>query len=470
MGFVAFVKTHLAIVVAGIVIVISAITLAIIIIMQSTTEETIKILEAGAEDVPFIKQEDLDILAETYSILNEQFEREINSLTSGEANRHNKMDKTIEHYGVNGKDNVDPFKNNDYVNGIKINYEKGGENGVSNFNDIISVMSIIYEQKMDKIEIDELKKRLTKLFWASHTYTYDSDELYPCKSGCIAENNYNCTGVYNEYKNTKYLKYDLFNVQFHNNYAGFGYEEKEDFRIVLPTHMCTVHGTAGAGCIWDENKICFHGNGAINLNNCNLKITVPTSLEVDDGEQIEYSILGDTVIPEDVESRYLAPESTTGQKVDKSDTTCKYYKTVKYCNTRKNLAENIRTLTKDKLKQEQNIMKQEEKWSEGEHSEEAEENFQKKIMKLQQELNKTMMAIDNKRAELENHINTTCETNETSSKYWCDGYKICLGHKEHYKCDGKHKIVLCSGHTNINVSIKILYGNELMEEALKILG
>ena len=104
MKFVAFIKTHLALVSSGIVVGISAIVVGIILVMQSNNEEAISILEAGADTVPIIKQEDLDVLGRTYSILNEQFEREINELTLGEANRHNKMDKVLTHYGVYGKD------------------------------------------------------------------------------------------------------------------------------------------------------------------------------------------------------------------------------------------------------------------------------------------------------------------------------------------------------------------------------
>ena len=34
------------------------------------------------------------------------------------------------------------------------------------------------------------------MFWLSHTYTYDSDELYPCRYGCSSVNRYKCTDVY----------------------------------------------------------------------------------------------------------------------------------------------------------------------------------------------------------------------------------------------------------------------------------
>ena len=70
--------------------------------------------------------------------------------------------------------------------------------------------------------------------------------------------------------------------------------------------------------------------------------------------------------------------------------------------------------------------------------------------------------------QLEDHISNVCEADETASKYWCDGYKLCMGHKDYYKCAGKHKVVLCSGHTNINVEIKVMYKKKLLDEALKV--
>ncbi len=43
-----------------------------------------------------------------------------------------------------------------------------------------------------------------------------------------------------------------------------------------------------------------------------------------------------------------------------------------------------------------------------------------------------------------------------------------LNNESYYLCDGKHKVILCSGHTNINVEIKVMYNKELLDEALKV--
>ena len=471
MKFVLFIKTHLLLVGSTIIVGISGFLFTSILIMQMSTEEVINILEAGADTVPIIKNEDLDELGKTYSILNEQFEREINELTMGKANRHNKMDKELNYYGVSGRDN-EVLKNDEYINGIRIQYKKNNESvnsGDSNFNDIISVMSVLFEQKMDTKNIDELKEILTELFWLSHTYTFDSDELYSCKYGCIAENNYKCTSVYNEYKNTKYLKYELLQVPYHEEYIDYGYDEKENFRVVVPKHSCIVHGGKGAGCIWDENKICYHGTSLQNFTECDKKIKIPNEINSengkiieDSGDEISYSEVGVDVIPDDIDAMYLQLEPKSGQKVLRTDTNCRYYKIVKLCKTRENILNDLKNKKTDLLKKEYSAMK---------HAESC--NYSgdgecKTCKNNEDAVRKANTLVLNLQSELEWHISKVCEADEMGSKYWCDGYRLCMGHKDHYKCDGKHKIVLCSGHTNINVDIKILYNNEILEEAVKI--
>ena len=199
-----------------IVSVISSIILivvVIIIITQSSLDENLAILEAGLSDIPIIKNDDLQELGRLYSELNDKFEREIDELVTGKANRNNKANQELKHYGVYGQDNANPFKNDDYVNGANIKYEKidaSIKDGASNFNDIIAVMAVLYDQKMDMADIEEMKELFTDLFWLSHTFTFDSTELYPCRHGCVAEPNYKCNDVYKDYNisRIKYLKYD----------------------------------------------------------------------------------------------------------------------------------------------------------------------------------------------------------------------------------------------------------------------
>ena len=475
MKLVEFIKSNIALVGACIVIGISAITIIIIMIIQSSNEEIISILEAGADTVPIIRQEDLDALGRTYSILNEQFEREINELTMGEANRHNKMDKVLTHYGVYGQENIDPFKNDDYVNGIRISYDKTNAsyaNGASNFNDIIAVMAVLYEQKMDTKPIDNLEETFKRLFWLSHTYTYYSDELYPCRHGCLAENNYKCTDVYNEYRSTRYLKYELYTVPYHEEYFDLGYDERENFRIVVPRHQCVVHGQRGAGCEWDSSKTCYHGSGMQTFASCELKINTEPSEDESEGgssdssendsEGIAYGEVGDEVIPENIDEMYLEADPIMGQKMDRTDTICKYYKIIKFCNTRKTIATQIKN-AKATLR---NAERTEES-----HSESCDYDGEGDCPTCKSNERAVEIAsarVEELESQLEEHISTVCEADDVSRQYWCDGYKLCMGHKDHYKCDGKHKVILCSGHTNINVEIKVMYNRELLDEALKV--
>ena len=476
MKLLGFIKSNITLVGTSVVVGISAIIIVIVLIMQSSNEEIIGILEAGADTVPIIKQEDLDVLGRTYSILNERFEREINDLTTGEANRHNKMDKVLNHYGVYGKENTDPFKNDDYVNGIRISYDTKDvniPNGASNFTDIISVMSVLYEQKMDTKTTDELKETFTRLFWLSHTYTYNSDELYPCRHGCLAENNYKCTAVYNDYRDTRYLKYELFTVPYHEEYADLGYDERENFRVVVPKHMCTVHGQRGAGCELDETKTCYHGSDMKTFAECELKINTEPSDEEsggggsdseNDSEGTSYGEVGDEVIPENIDEMYLEADPIKGQKINRTDTTCRYYKIIKLCNTRKNLLTQIKNAKK--------ILKNEQK-AEQRHSESCDYNGDGECGTCRSNSEAVQRASENVtglETQFNEHITTVCEVDEVSSKYWCDGYKLCMGHKDHYECAGKHRVILCSGHTNINVEIKVMYNKELLDEALKVLN
>ena len=453
--------------------------IATIIIMQSGLEEDIAILEAGLSDVPIIKNDDLQVLGRLYSELNDKFEREIDELVTGKANRNNKANKELKHYGVYGKENADPFKNNDYINGINLKYEKSNANirdGASNFNDIIAVMSVLYDQQMDLVNISELKEVFTDLFWLSHTYTFDSTELYPCKSGCVAETNYKCPDVYKDYNigRIKYLKYDPFTVRRHSNYED--YDPSEDFRIAYPEGQCVVCGKTGAGCIRDENKVCYHGSGRVNFADYNDKKIVKkkTVGSGDEREEREfegpiYADLGEVVIPEDIDEEFLGPTPTIptgepdeelepgavtyGNKIDANNSSCYYYMEVKYCSERKRISDKIATLYKE-------IDDINDALNEDNISEARAESLGNQIDAKNEKLNEL-------NAELNEHITNVCEVNEAKAKSWCNGFKICLGHKTHYKCNG-HKVVLCLGHTSINVAIKTLYRDELLDEAFKV--
>ena len=470
-----------------IVALVSAIVIgviAIIITMQSGLDENIAILEVGLSDIPIIKNDDLQELGRLYSELNDKFEREIDELVTGKANRNNKANQPLNHYGVYGQDNANPFKNDDYVNGANIKYEKidaSIRDGASNFNDIIAVMAVLYDQKMDLADITEMKEVFTDLFWLSHTYTFDSTELYPCKHGCVVEPNYKCTDVYKDYNfsRIKYLKYDPFTVRKHNEYEG--YDPDENFRIVYPEGQCVVCGKTGAGCVRDEHRVCYHGNGRANFIDYKEKKYEKTKTKTVDGEHIEvkfeapvlYADLGEVIKPEDVEVDFLGPEPTipsgdadevlepgavtSGTKVDKNNQSCYYYMEVKYCRERERISNDIVKLLEEIDEIEDKMSKEQDKEHPSESTLERLEEQKSAKEEEKRVLEET----------LNEHISTICEANEAKAKYWCDGFKLCLGHKTHYTCPG-HKIVLCLGHTSLNLTIKVLYRDELLDEAFKV--
>ena len=472
--------------------IISIATIAMVIVINSGVDENIAILEAGNKNIPIIGAEDLDHLGRVYNTLNEQFEREIDELTLGNTNRHNLTDNSINaltHYGVYGQDNPNPFKNDEYTNGIRITYEKDNasiENGASNFNDIVAVMAMLYDQQMDTIPINKLEETFTRLFWMSHTYTYDSDELYPCRYGCSSVNHYKCTDVYKDYQGSN-LKYHPFTVPPHDLYTEAGFEDEEDFIIQVPERMCDVHGKSGAGCEWDPTKICYHGSGKVSFKDYNNKKFVVKKIKNIEGEtevlKFEgeiYAELGEIVVPEYEEERFLGPEpvielsgeddedsegesdysgssdedaATSGGKIDKDDMTCIYYMNVKYCRERERISEDIATL----LEQIDDIQDSIDSASPDDDT----TSLEKSLAAKDEEINEL-------KSELEIHKSSLCESNDEKAKYWCDGFKICLGHRTHYRCDG-HKIIVCYGHTNINVTVKILYRDKMLEKLYEIM-
>ena len=415
-----------------IAIILLVIFIVVIIVYNIITnlnfDSELSLIDSEVYNVPIIKNEMLEELAELYSTLNEKFEREIDNLVNGTPNRKNKSNNNINrltHYGVNGKENKPKFINDDYIDGINISYVKN--DGESNFNDIISAMSVLYSQMMDTKTIEELKESFERLFWLSHTYTFDSSELYPCKSGCSSINNYRCTDLYKDYMNTN-LKYSPFIVKAHDLYDDFN--EDTDFKIVLPVGKCIVHGENGGGCILDETKICYHSSEQLKAS------TVNNNLAYELGEEV---FLG-----YDEEKGEILNEDVLGYKINKNSF-CNYYQIVKYCETREDLNEKIEDLK-------QTIISSNESFAQKENpSESAIESHEKQIEEYEDKLEE----FEN---ELSYHIENECSKDNT---YWCNGFKICKGHKNHYKCNG-HKIVVCFGHTDITVNINILYGDDLL--------
>ena len=195
--------------------------------------------EGTVKAVPLLSNDKIKKLGDLYIKLNVEFENEIKEMQMNYANRLNKRGEKIR-YGVNGQENDDEISNDDYVNGLEnIKYIKGKgqdrEDGESNFIDMIAVLSAALGADIDKYSEDELSDIFTSLFKLTHTFTGESTELYPCDHGC-AWSKYYCgdnmvignvnggfSGYYNcdEYKGEKKeygLMYDPFLIERNYNY------------------------------------------------------------------------------------------------------------------------------------------------------------------------------------------------------------------------------------------------------------
>ena len=169
---------------AGLILII----IVIVVIVTSLNESSEIYNEGAAKAIPLLSDEKINMLGNLYVNLNNEFEQDIKNMELNYANRTNKRGDKI-HYGVNGKENVDEMVNDDYVNGIAtISYVKGTANtrkdGESNFTDMLAFLSVAMGSDVDRYSEEELKGIFTELFHLTHTFSGTTTELYPCEHGC----------------------------------------------------------------------------------------------------------------------------------------------------------------------------------------------------------------------------------------------------------------------------------------------
>lgn len=285
-------------------------------------------LEGIEKAVPFYTEEELREYGELYKELSMEFQNEIGALSQDFANRTNRAGERI-HYGVynhehaevpssklikihnNGQninksdaghmsdydDSNNSFVKNDhgydgyfntfidsdeFKNGVTINYTKteGRAEGESNFKDILSIVSMIIDQKQGKngenIDNQDIKKKVPRLikelFKMSHTYTAESSDLYPCEKGCRVLFYY-CNEVDSEYKNTG-IDLKPFQIDPHDDFDEYC---EEDFELIDPVGECVICGHNGKGCETDSGK-CYHGSRYTLSNEGSVVFDVPHSI------------------------------------------------------------------------------------------------------------------------------------------------------------------------------------------------
>ncbi|MBR1453437.1 MAG: hypothetical protein IJ593_02165, partial [Lachnospiraceae bacterium] len=265
--------------------------------------------EGQEKSVQLFTEEELREYGELYKELSLDFQNKIGYIMQDYANRTNRAGEKI-HYGIynhehpelnrskihphNNGSNVNaaepigegipyvseyddsyndfPYASDDmatfidteeFKNGITVKYAKteGRADGESNFQDILTVVSMITDQRQtrdgsndENIDVKEkIPELIKKLFRMSHTFSGTSTQLYSCEKGCRVlfyycnedDNRYNSTGI------------DLRPFQINPNDDLDDYGE-EDFDIVGAEGECVICGHNGKGCVKDS-QLCFHG-------------------------------------------------------------------------------------------------------------------------------------------------------------------------------------------------------------------
>lgn len=265
--------------------------------------------EGMEKSIPFFTEEELREYGEIYKEESLKFRNDIGALSQGYANRTNRFGEKI-HYGVYNHEHVegnsakikkhnngqnvnksDPGHVSDYddsnntftvdgtyidsdefKNGINIKYTKteGRADGESNFQDILTIVSMLMDQKQSKSGDDEksrdfkekVPELIIKLFKMSHTFSGESSELYACEKGCRALFYY-CNEIDNKYKNTG-IDLTPFQVNSHSDFDDYS---EEDFELIEPEGECVICGHNGKGCQVDSG-LCYHSFDEDEENNC----------------------------------------------------------------------------------------------------------------------------------------------------------------------------------------------------------
>ncbi len=174
-----------------------------------------------------------------------KFQSQIDGIINGYAKTLNKKGQQIP-YGVNGANNQEGCRNDDYVSGVTMHFDSEKSN---NLEDILSCVTVIMQQKQAEHHAEALE--LVDCFYqSSHTYDYMESLLYSCNSGCEITR-YFCNEAEDGYINTEM------------KFAPYLYEE-----LVIPeeSHQCEVDRenpemkfSDYAGCV--VTGTCFHNSG-----------------------------------------------------------------------------------------------------------------------------------------------------------------------------------------------------------------
>ena len=406
------------------------VTILIVVIISSMNQRIQIYNEGVAKSIPLLSNDKMKKLGDLYIKKQHEFEQEIMNMEISYANRTNKRGDKI-FYGVNGKENPDEVLNIDYVNGIEsIKYVKGkAENrpdGDSNFVDMVSFLSVALGSDMDRYSDEQLLEIFEKLFNVTHTFTGTSTELYPCEHGCSwckyycgdymvqGEVGGNTVGFYhcdsymgrdNEYG----LMYDPFLISRQS-----AYRELRDMAADTST-LFTI----------------FHNNGEYRA--------FPS------GESVSYRI-----------------HKTYGRAVTGDNEIYRLQEPDGYCEVCSYFVRPFRSSTRTFAGCNPDLT-----CYHGTPYVEYDEDGNGHLICMQ------CMYREKENGCTEHEANFDCDYEPpedaedlephvcSDEEIGCDGYYECRGH-QHYSCPG-HIIVTCFGHTNLNLEIKIMYYEDMID-------
>lgn len=414
-------------IVAGIILVI----ILVIIVVVNMQESSQLYFEGASKSMPMLRNDIVKKLGDLYIELNRDFEKEMRDYELGYANRTNKRGDKI-YYGINGKENPDELVNDDYVNGINITYVKGNginrKDGESNFTDMMAFMSVALGMDIDKYEEDKLEEAFTKLFKLTHTYSGTSTELYPCTHGCAwckyYCGDYMCQGELNG-DTVGFYRCDEFMGQ--SGEYGLMYDPwlmtKEsaypELRLMAvdSSNMATSFSNKG------ENKVFTSGDGDIDIKE------VKTNLRITNDDINIFDIMEIDGICEVCSGGETSFSSTTRKFAG-----CEQKLTCYHGHPLTETQEDGPTIIK---------------------------SLQSMGSTLENDCTSYNAVSECVYVPPEDGESEESPHDCSDIPIGCGGYYECAGH-EHFACPG-HILVCCFGHTTLNLTVKIMYYQEMLE-------
>lgn len=107
------------------------------------------------------------------------FQNQIEGIVNGTSQTLNKKGQPV-HYGVLGAANESGSENDDFRNGVTMDYDGSVSN---NLEDILSAMTVVMQQTQNQYHAEAMEL-LDAMYKSTHTYSYEESPLYPCESGC----------------------------------------------------------------------------------------------------------------------------------------------------------------------------------------------------------------------------------------------------------------------------------------------